>query len=52
MFRSGFAPRILYVLLMLGGLFYVLAFVGPVFNPEYETPFSGGSSAFPAASPA
>ena len=41
MFRSGFAPRILYVLLMLGGLFYVLAFVGPVFNPEYENTVFG-----------
>ena len=37
MFRSGFAPRILYVLLMLGGLFYLLSFAGPVFDTHYES---------------
>ena len=41
MFRSGFAPRILYVLLMLGGFFYILAFAGPVFNADYEHTFFG-----------
>lgn len=41
MFRSGFAPRILYVLLMLGGFFYILAFAGPVFNADYENTFFG-----------
>ena len=41
MFRSGFAPRILYILLMLGGLFYVLGFVGPVFTADYENTVFG-----------
>ena len=41
MFRSGFAPRILYVLLMLGGVFYVLGFAGPVFNADYENTVFG-----------
>lgn len=37
MFRSGFAPRALGVLLMLGGLWYVSIFVGTVFDPAYES---------------
>ena len=41
MFRSGFAPRILYIMLMLGGFFYVLGFAGPVFNADYENTFFG-----------
>jgi len=41
MFRSGFAPRILYVMLMLGGVFYVLGFAGPVFNADYENTVFG-----------
>jgi hypothetical protein len=41
MFRSGFAPRILYVLLMLGGVFYLLGFAGPVFNADYENTVFG-----------
>jgi hypothetical protein len=36
-FRSGFAPRTLGVLLMLGGFFYVFAFGGTVLNPAYDT---------------
>jgi len=41
MFRSGFAPRILYVLLVLGGFFYVLGFAAPVFNADYENTVFG-----------
>jgi len=41
MFRSGFAPRILYVLLVLGGFFYVLGFGAPVFNAGYENTVFG-----------
>jgi len=41
MFRSGFAPRILYIMLMLGGFFYVLGFAGPVFNADYENTVVG-----------
>ena len=37
MFRSGFAPRVFGVLLMLGGLWYVSIFVGTVFDPAYES---------------
>jgi hypothetical protein len=37
MFRSGFAPRVLGVLLMLGGVWYVSIFVGTVFDPAYES---------------
>jgi hypothetical protein len=35
MFQSGFAPRVLYILLLLGSVFYVLTFVGTVFNGDY-----------------
>lgn len=35
-FRSGFLPRTLGVLLMLGAPFYVSAFVGPVLDAGYE----------------
>lgn len=35
-FRSGFAPRVLAVLLMLGGFFYVFTFVGTVFDSDYQ----------------
>jgi hypothetical protein len=35
--RSGFTPRTLGVLLMVGGFFYLFIFVGTVFNPAYET---------------
>jgi hypothetical protein len=34
-FRSGFLPRTLGVLLMIGSLFYILTFVGTVFDPDY-----------------
>jgi hypothetical protein len=33
--RSGFLPRAIGVLLMLGSAFYVMAFAGPVFDPRY-----------------
>lgn len=36
-FRSGFAPKTLGVLMMLGGFFYVFAFGGTVLNPAYDT---------------
>ena len=36
-FRSGFVPRALGVLLVLGGFFYVFAFVGAVVDPAYES---------------
>jgi hypothetical protein len=35
-FRSGFVPRVLGVLLMLGGFWYALIFVGTVLNPGYQ----------------
>lgn len=41
MFQSGFAPRVFYVLLVLGGIFYVLGFAGPVFNTDYENTVFG-----------
>lgn len=34
--RSGFAPRILGILMLLGGVWYVCTFVGTVFNPDYQ----------------
>ena len=34
-FDSGFAPRILGILMLLGGVWFVCTFVGTVFNPEY-----------------
>jgi hypothetical protein len=36
-FRSGFVPRTLGVLLILGSFFYVFAFGGAVLNPAYDT---------------
>ena len=35
-FRSGFVPKILGVLLILGGFWYVSIFVGTVFDPGYQ----------------
>lgn len=37
LFRCGFVPRVIGVLMMVGGPFYVQAFVGPVFDPSYAT---------------
>jgi hypothetical protein len=34
-YRCGFVPKVLGVLLMLGGFWYVFIFVGTVFDPEY-----------------
>ncbi|HKF69435.1 MAG TPA: DUF4386 domain-containing protein, partial [Vicinamibacterales bacterium] len=34
-YRCGFLPRILGILLMLGAPFYILASVGPIFDPNY-----------------
>jgi len=36
-FRSGFVPKALAVLLMIGGFFYVFAFGGTVLNPAYDS---------------
>jgi hypothetical protein len=36
-FRSGFLPKTLGVLLMLGAPFYVGIFLGAILDPEYET---------------
>lgn len=36
-FRSSFVPKVLGVLLILGGFFYVFAFGGAVLNPAYDT---------------
>src|SRR5262249_30806232 len=36
-YRCGFMPRPLGVLLMTGSLFYLGSFIGPVFNPHYES---------------
>jgi Domain of unknown function (DUF4386) len=41
-FRCGFMPRALGVLLMLGSVFYVLTFAGTVFNPDYANTLFGG----------
>jgi hypothetical protein len=41
MFRSGFAPRLLCVLLLLGCIFYVSSFVGTVFNRDYANTVLG-----------
>ena len=35
--RSGFVPRVIGALVMLGGPLYVQAFVGPLFDPHYST---------------
>ena len=35
--RCGFVPRVIGWLVLLGGPFYVLAFFGPVLDPEYES---------------
>jgi hypothetical protein len=40
-FRSGFMPRVLGVLLLLGSVFYVLTFAGTVFNPDYANTLLG-----------
>jgi hypothetical protein len=40
-FRCGFMPRALGVLLMLGSVFYVLTFAGTVFNPDYANTLFG-----------
>src|SRR5262245_50469768 len=37
LFRSGFVPRAIGVLVMIGGPLYVQAFVGPLFDPGYAT---------------
>ena len=34
--RSGFVPRVLGILLIVGSVFYVLTFVGTVFDTSYE----------------
>jgi Domain of unknown function (DUF4386) len=34
--RSGYAPRVLGMLMLLGGVWYVVTFVGTVFNPDYQ----------------
>jgi hypothetical protein len=34
--RSGFLPRLIGVMLMLGSVFYVMGFVGRVFNFSYS----------------
>jgi len=36
-FRSGFVPRFLGVMLMLGGFWYLFVFFGTVFDLDYET---------------
>jgi hypothetical protein len=35
--RSGLVPKVLAVLVLLGGPFYVMSFVGPVLDPGYAT---------------
>jgi len=40
-YRCGFMPRVLGVLLVFGSLFYVASFVGPVFDPRYESTMLG-----------
>jgi hypothetical protein len=35
--RSGFVPKVLGVLVLFGGPFYVMAFVGPVLDPGYAS---------------
>jgi hypothetical protein len=35
--RSGFVPKVLAVFVLLGGPFYVMAFVGPVLDPGYAS---------------
>jgi hypothetical protein len=40
-FRSGFMPRALGVMLMLGSVFYVGIFMGTVFNPDYANTLVG-----------
>jgi Domain of unknown function (DUF4386) len=35
--RSGFVPKVLGILLMVGGFFYILAFVGTVIEPAYDS---------------
>ena len=39
--RSGFVPKVLAVFVLLGGPFYVMAFVGPVLDPGYATSLFG-----------
>jgi hypothetical protein len=40
-FRCGFMPRTLGVLLVTGSVFYLGSFIGPVFVPQYETTMLG-----------
>ena len=35
-FRSGFVPKVLGVLLMIGGFWYSLIFVGTLLDPDYQ----------------
>ena len=35
--RSGLVPKVLAVVVLLGGPFYVVSFVGPVLDPSYAT---------------
>jgi len=39
--RSGLVPKVLAVFVLLGGPFYVMAFVGPVLDPEFATSLVG-----------
>jgi hypothetical protein len=39
--RSGYVPKVLAVFVLLGGPFYVMAFVGPVLDPGYATSLFG-----------
>lgn len=50
-FRSGFMPRMLGILLMLGSFYYVLLFAGSVLNPGYEESLFGRIIAFASGIP-
>ena len=40
-FRCGFMPKFIGVLLVMGSLFYVASFIAPVFDPQYQSTLLG-----------